>query len=115
MLEQCKQRITTVENQGGDAVRRSGDLVDGGDMGLNQTQWYEFCNQVRGGIHNHMTGQIQHIVSRASHEILEKVRSSGDQFRNEAGAQVDLLRGAQGSIVGGWETWHKQLRSNNGK
>ena len=112
MLEQCKQRITTVENQGGDAVRRSGDLVDGGDMGLNQTQWYEFCNQVRGGIHNHMTGQIQHIVSRASHEILEKVRSSGDQFRNEAGAPLGFLRGVQGGIVGGVGNLAQPSRSN---
>ena len=35
-LEQCKQRITTVSNQGEDAIRRSGDFVDEGDMVLTE-------------------------------------------------------------------------------
>ena len=89
-LEQCKQRISTVDNQGGDAIRRSGDFVDEGDRGPIQTQLYEFCKKVW-RIRNYTNGEIQHIGSRASRGILEKVRSRRDKFANEVGAQLDLL------------------------
>ena len=57
-----------------------------------------------GGIHNYLNGQIQFIGSKVSLEILEKLRNSCEQFRNEIGAQLNSLKEAKGEIVSGVET-----------
>ena len=51
-----------------------------------------------GGIHNYANEQIQHIDSNVSQEILAKLRSSCEQFRNDAVVKLDSLRGVQGVV-----------------
>ena len=62
-----------------------------------------------GGIHNYANEQIQHIDSNVSQEILAKLRSSCEQFRNEVGAQLDSLRDVQGVNIGGVENMTREV------
>ena len=101
VLERCKKRITTVVNQGGDAIRLSGDFVDECDLRFNQTQRYNFRKKAYGGVNNYANEQIQHIGPNARRGILAKLRSSCEKFNNEVGAQLDSLRDVQGGIDGG--------------
>ena len=47
-IEQCRQRIATVENKGGGAIRMSGDFLEGRGRSFGQTQWYNFCKKAWG-------------------------------------------------------------------
>ena len=85
LLEQRKNRITTVSNKGEGAIRTSGDFVDERDRGNNQTRWLNFCKAARGRIRNYMNEQIQLAGSKVSQEILAKLRTRCEQFRNEVG------------------------------
>ena len=55
----CKNRITTVARRCNEELQRCGDFSDENDRGVRQRQWYDFCKQVWGGIHNQMAEQIQ--------------------------------------------------------
>ena len=55
------------------------------------------------GIRNYKNEQFQHIGSNVSQESLSKLRSSFEQFRNEAGARLGSSRSVRGVIVGGAE------------
>ena len=46
VIEQCKNRITTVENQGEEAIGLRGDYVDDCDRGNNQTRWFNFRKEL---------------------------------------------------------------------
>ena len=46
--DQRKNRITTVGNQGGDAIRMSGDFANERDRWGNQTRWFNFCKEAWG-------------------------------------------------------------------
>ena len=74
-IEQRKKRITTVENQGGDAIRLSGDFVDESARVSNRAKWFNFRKTVLGKIHNYMNEQFQHVGSNVSQEIIAKLRS----------------------------------------
>ena len=95
-LERCKKRFTTVENQGGCAIRLSGDFVDEDDRGFNRTHRFNFYKTVCGRIHNYANAHIRHIGPSVSQEITAELRARRGKFRNEAGAQLDSLRYVHG-------------------
>ena len=92
-IERRKKRITTVGNQDEDAARLSGDFADERDHGPNQAKRFDFCKTDRAGIHNYMNEQIQHIGSKVSQEILAMLKSSCEQFRNEARGATGFFKG----------------------
>ena len=101
VLEHCKEKITTVEKQWGDAIRRSDDLVYDGDRGPDESQWCEFCKRAWEGTRSYTNEQIQNLGARVFLEVLARIGSRCEHFRNELGAQLDHLKDVQGMIVGG--------------
>ena len=75
--------------------------MDDGDRGLNQSQWYGFCKIVWGCIHLHMDDQMRNLGAMVSREVLERVRSSCENFRCEVRDQLVHLKDVHGIIVGG--------------
>ena len=55
----------------------------------------------RGGGHAYMYEQIQCLGSRAHHDVLAKLNLRCELFRDEAGAQLNCLKGAQWQLAWG--------------
>ena len=89
-------------------IRTSGDFSDECDRAGNQTRRFNFFKAVWVSIRNYMNERIKLIGSKASQEILEKLRNSCNQFRNEIGKQAVSSKDVQGELFCGVEIYRKK-------